>query len=110
MNKLTFYIQDNNKITVKTQHPIDFEELLQYTQTAVLNYAKQIISFVPEETPEDAEKVKGFLYDQMNYAFSRTLEFFAPEYELRPGLTAEAILKAEDEILEQHFKKKETNK
>ena len=32
-------------------------------------------------------------------AASRTLELFAPEYELRPGLTAQAILEAENRII-----------
>jgi hypothetical protein len=44
-------------------------------------------------------EAKGALYDAFNVMASKTLEKFAPEYELRPGLTAAAIMKAENEII-----------
>lgn len=103
MNKLTIKITDDNKLSIKSQNPICFEDLLQITSTAVLGHAKQVMSTVP---PEQEEKVKGWFYDLMNQAFSRTLEVFAPELELRPELTAQAILEAENQIIEKVYKEK----
>ena len=50
--------------------------------------------------PEKAEEVKRELYDLVNIGASNILKKFAPEFELRPDLTAEAIMKAENEILD----------
>lgn len=101
MNKLVIYLDDQNKLKLKSQNPIDLEGLIQITQTAVLGFAKQVMSTVPKE---DYDKVKGFIYDEMNVAFSRTLEVFAPEYDVSPDLTAQAIMEAEDAIIERKHK------
>ncbi len=101
MNEIKITLNDKNQMTLTTKKPIHFEDMLQITQTAILGHANTILKNVPEEA---LEAVKGSLYDKMNLAFSRTLEFFAPELELRPGLTAQAILEAENQILERKFK------
>lgn len=101
MNKLVIYLDDQNKMKLKSQNPIDLEGLIQITQTAVLGFAKQVMATVPQE---DYDKVKGFIYDEMNVAFSRTLEVFAPEYELRPEITAQALLEKENELIERAYK------
>lgn len=106
MNKITITLNDQNQIKLKSQNPISFEDLLQITQTAVLGHANQIMGCVPEE---DEEKVRGFMFDLMNQAFSRTLEFFAPEYELHPDLTAQAILEAENQLIERKFNERKSS-
>lgn len=107
MNKLVIYLDDQNKLKLKSQNPIDLEGLIQITQTAVLGFAKQVMATVPKE---DYDKVKGFIYDEMNVAFSRTLEVFAPEYELRPEITAQALLEKENELIEESYKKSKGDK
>ena len=100
MNEIKIKLNDKNQMTLTTKKPIHFEDMLQITQTALLSHANTILKNVPEE---DLEAVKGSLYDKMNLAFSRTLEFFAPEFEVNPGLTAQAILEAENAIIERQY-------
>lgn len=52
----------------------------------------------PKMTKDDLQKLKGNLYDGFNFMASRTLELFAPEIELRPDLTVDAIKAKEDEL------------
>ena len=47
----------------------------------------------------DTEKFRKYLFDELNHSFSKCLENAFPDYELRPELTEEAILRAENEIL-----------
>lgn len=86
----------DDTLDIKTKGNIDIDLLLQMLCTAALGSMNNIISQIPEETKEEA---KALVYDQANMAFSRTLEAFAPEYELRPNLTAQAILEAENRII-----------
>jgi hypothetical protein len=72
-------------------------EFINMVLAAQLNLFNHIMSQAPEE---DQTKLKGELYDLYNRGASAFLEAFAPEIELRPDLTAEAILKAENEILD----------
>lgn len=101
MNKITIIHDDLNKVSVKYQNPISFEDLLQYLQSITLNSAKSILSKAKSE--EDSEELKGYLYDMMNYAFSRTLDLFDPDSVLHPTLTEQAILEAENQIIERKF-------
>lgn len=101
-NKIEILINPNNQMEFQTESPINFEELLQITQTIILGQARSIVDKVPEDQKTEAKET---LYDVMNQAFSRTLEFFAPEFELRPGLTAQAILEAENKLIERKAKK-----
>jgi len=106
MNEIKIKLNDKNQLTLTTKNPIHFEDMLQITQTALLGHANTILKNVPEEA---LESVKGSLYDKMNQAFSRTLEFFAPELELRPGLTAQAILEKENELIEKAYAERKSN-
>lgn len=55
--------------------------------------------------PEGSEQeYKEYLYDRFNGIASGVLANFAPDIEQRPNLTEEAILRAENEILEEHYK------
>ena len=65
-----------------------------------LSVQMQMFQQIMKEAPtEHADEIKAELYDVYNQAASEFLAAFAPEIELRPDLTAEAILKAENEIL-----------
>jgi hypothetical protein len=60
-----------------------------------------IVNAAPEDSKQNT---KEELYDMYNAAASNTLFIFAPDIEMRPHLTSEAILKAEDEIINANFK------
>jgi len=47
--------------------------------------------------------IKTQLYDQYNLAVSSVLEHYAPEFELRPDITADAIAKTESEIVKEKY-------
>jgi hypothetical protein len=55
-----------------------------------------------DEVPEEHKQaVKEEMYDMFNIGASNVLQEFAPDIEARPDLTTEAIMKAEDEIMEE---------
>ena len=62
--------------------------------TAVVNVT---LEKVPTETKT---KARSEIFDGLNNSFSRCLEVTFPEYAGRPDLTEQAILKAENEILQ----------
>ena len=56
------------------------------------------------ESADNKEKAKQELFDLYNTACSNTLHYFAPEYDLHPDLTAEAILRAENQIINERYR------
>lgn len=90
--------------TTKNYSLSDFTLLL---LNAILYMAKNAIAKAPKG---EEEKYKATIYDMLNLRFSGLLENLAPEYELNPGLTEEAIMKAENEILEEKVKQYEMSK
>lgn len=73
-----------------------FQETALLLGNVVLHMMQQFLEAVPEV---HQEQTKEIIYNSMNEHFSSILESFAPEYELRPDLTVEAIMRAEDEIM-----------
>lgn len=91
------YINVNGgKVKISYKHPIPFTEFLQIVSTGILAAMKGIVSKTPE--PQKKEVTED-LYDMYNAAASNTLFYFAPEVEMRPHLTTQAILEAEDRLL-----------
>lgn len=92
---------------------VNFEILLRMLIPVIVKSAKQIYETavaqdsknVPAMTPKALEELKLTMYDTMNIAFSNALDMFAPEIEARPNLTAEAILRAQNEILNEEMQK-----
>lgn len=95
-NQFNFSVE-NDKVKVTFKRSVPIPDFLQVVLTGTLNAMQQIVNTTPES---DKERVKGELYDMFNAGASRTLEYFAPELELRPDLTTQAILEAEDRIMD----------
>lgn len=74
--------------------------------TGILSGMQNTLSQAPEE---DQQNVKEELYDMLNHGASNLLQIFAPDLELRPNLTTQAILEAEDKLIQEgkfdHMKK-----
>ena len=62
---------------------------------------------LPENpTEEESNKfisIKSQLYDMYNLAVSSVLEHYAPEFELRPDITADAIAQTEEKIVKEKY-------
>ena len=95
-NKLTIHMRDEGKVEFESKKPIGFDDLLSVTMSLNLGFMRQLVLNTPQANQEEA---KGMLYDAFNKAASEILEQFAPEYELRPGLTAQAIMEMENQIV-----------
>lgn len=87
----------DHRLEITTDRDYTLPELVDVLFRAALFAMRETLKKVPEAKPE--------IFDMVNYKASALLEHFAPEYELRPGLTEEAIMKAENEILEDEMSK-----
>lgn len=88
----------NGNIDIRITGNPTVEEITHMLQQTQLHVMRTIVKEAPTA---QQEKLKALLYDLVNLKMSAVLESFAPDYELRPGLTAEAILKAENELLKE---------
>ena len=91
-NEINILQTTEDKVSVQISSQTTFPEALVLIQTALLTIMKQADQGIPE--------IKEDVYDKVNTSTSRLLEIYAPEFELRPDLTAQAILEAENKILD----------
>ena len=94
-NQIIIQIKEG-KVKVSQQKPINFEDFLTALQTAILMAMTTIRSAAP---PAAHAECTNQLYDTYNLAASNLLRLFAPDLELRPHLTTQAILEAENKII-----------
>lgn len=80
-----------------SSEPMTAQNYINATLVTQLNIFNNIVDNAPDE---DKQKIKEELYDIYNAAASAFLEAFAPDIELRPDLTAEAIMEKENEIID----------
>lgn len=103
-NQIIFDIDKNGKVKTHFKKQISLTDFLQVTCTAQLAYLQTVVN--QAQTSEQQQKIKEELYDLYNAAASTTLNIFAPEIELRPHLTTQAILKAENQLIEEAYNAK----
>lgn len=94
-NKITIAVE-NGEIGFHSETPLHADEFFEVIFTTALSFMEHITSKAPAE---DQPQVKEELYDLFNSAASRVLEMYAPEFELHPNLTTQAILEAENKIV-----------
>lgn len=99
-NQITISLNEESKVSIQVQNPVSMETLTQLLCTAQLHFMNQLLTQVPQN---NLSEFKERLYDSYNMAASTTLQMFAPELELRPDLTVEALKQAEDKILNNHW-------
>jgi len=95
---------NNGKVKLSYKNPMDIKELIQVLCTCTLIAMKGIVQQFKTDT--EKEECTETLYDVYNAAASNTLAFFAPEIEMRPHLTSQAILDAENKIIDDLYKKR----
>jgi hypothetical protein len=96
-NQIYFNVDKNRKVKVSFKNPVPFTDFLQIISTGILTAMFSIVNSAPED---QRPQVKEELYDMYNAAASNLLSFFAPEIEMRPHLTTQAILEAENAIIQ----------
>lgn len=94
--KCTIELTDDNRVLFSQDQAAPFTQISLMLYSVMLNYANSVIDIVPEAAKA---AVKAEIYDIINIGASNVLGKFAPEIEVRPNLTTEAILKAENEII-----------
>lgn len=77
------------------------EEFLSATLNCTLGVLNATVAKTP---PEEREQCREAMYDLFNQSASALLEVFIPDKELRPDLTAEAIMKMENNLLDAQSK------
>lgn len=115
MHKLIL-TEENGKFNLHTEAPIDFQNLAQMLLTAMLAACKSMLDVAEAnyDKNEDLQKkvdkatflasFKGDIYDMINFGVTNMLGEFAPEIENHPDLTAQAIMEAENAILDKATK------
>ena len=101
MHTVSIKITDNNNVEVKTSG-LDYQQFLQVVLTAIEGAADTLIKEAKkhvDEIPDIEQQCRDALFDLTNMAFSSTLERIDPEGELHPTLTTQAILEAENKII-----------
>lgn len=108
--KSVIHLETNPDGTVTAEiKNLNFEKLLRITIPFIIGKAKEVLGVAAKDTnlnPKQLEELKLTMYDTLNIAFSNALDAFAPEIEARPNLTAEAIIKAQDELMEEEMKRR----
>lgn len=101
MHTVSIKITDDNTVEVKTSG-LDYQQFLQVVLTAIEGAADTLIREAKkhvDEVPDIEQQCRDALFDLTNMAFSSTLERIDPEGELHPTLTTQAILEAENKII-----------
>lgn len=95
MKELTIISNEDGSIQVQANAPLTLNDILDLTLSANLAVMNSSLENVPTE---NKEQLKEHLFNTFNIAASALLAQFAPEIDLRPDITEEALLKAELEI------------
>lgn len=95
-NTISFEVKDD-QVTMSYKAPASITDFLQLVSTGILAALTAVVDAAEDE--ETKEQIREDLYDMYNAAASNTLHYFAPNIDMRPHLTAQAILEAEDAII-----------
>lgn len=105
--KLTIdWNKETNQITSSTDEPIRIDELMTILftlQLQAMNNVKENANNDQALTNEQRDEIIGNLYDNYNAGASNILYLFAPDKELHPDLTVEAMKEAEDRYMYNHL-------
>lgn len=83
---------------VATSDPVNVLEVINMTSNAILNTFTDVLKQIPEDVQQ---KAREEFYDMYNTAASALLKVLDPQAELHPDITEQAILEAENRILDE---------
>lgn len=107
--KLEIELTEDYKIKTQIDTPMPIDDIMPILFTVQLSYMQQFMKNVtldPDITPEQVQALKEDLYDKYNAGASNILYLFAPDTELRPDLTVEAMKEAEDKYMYNQLNRK----
>lgn len=79
----------------------DFPQFTQQLFTGLLAMMTNTWTKAKAISPEAAELAQQEIYDMINNAASNTLSMFAPEIDMRPTVTTEALLRMENQVMQE---------
>lgn len=100
--KLTIELNEETKqLTTSIDKGIRIDDMMTVLFTIQLEIMKNFLSQVASSgaTEEQLQTLKEDLYDKYNAGASNVLYLFAPDEELHPDLTVEAMKEAEDRYM-----------
>lgn len=94
-------VDANDKLNVELSKPTSVQDILSTLLCGCLATLRSVVDKAREEEGEEvALQVRDEMYDIFNTGASNILEAFAPDKELRPDITAEALLELENSYIE----------
>ena len=97
-NRIIIKLLDDGTMRLQSDNPILLDDFISATMSAQLAMMNRCV----DEAPDDIKLgVQSNIYDMYNAAASHTLSKFAPNLELHPNLTTQAILEAENKIIKE---------
>ena len=106
--KLTIELnEETNQISTHIDKPTQIDDMMTILFTIQLEVLKSTLENAKEShTEEQIKAIKEDLYDKYNAGASNVLYLFAPDEELRPDLTVEAMKEAEDRYMYNQLNRK----
>lgn len=100
--------ESTNQISINAEGNIKVDDALGITLTAQLAIMRDVLekSKANGATKEELQTIKEDLYDKFNAGASNILYLFAPDEELHPDLTVEAMKAAEDKYMYNQLNRK----
>lgn len=95
------FIHIDSETGISSNEHLSFEDSLRMVGTAALSLMQGLDAYVKDNAPEDYESVHGHIYDTFNIMAGNILDAFDNTRSPATDLTAEAILRAENAILDE---------
>ena len=95
------FIHIDTEAGISTSEQLSFEDSLRLIGTAALSMMTGLDDYVKEHDAENYEGVHGRIYDMFNIMAGNILDAFDSTRSPATDLTAEAILRAENELLDE---------
>jgi len=97
------FIHIDSETGLSSNEHLSFDDALRLLGTAALHIMEGLDNYVKANDAENYESVHGAIYDKFNIMAGNILDAFDATRSPATDLTAEAILRAENEILDEQF-------
>lgn len=95
------FIHIDSETGLSSNEHLSFDDALRLIGTAALSIMEGLDKYVQENDAENYESVHGAIYDKFNIMAGNILDAFDSTRSPATDLTTEAILRAENEILDE---------